>query len=148
MPLTNQSAANLPGEPTVEIQVMTQQGRVPVAVFHIVGDVDTTNYDQLEARAKAEHAAGANNMVMDLEQVGYVSSAGIRALNVMFNLLRTQAPAESDEALSQGIRDGSMHSPHLKLANLNHRVSEALRLAGVDMFLEIHPTVADAVASF
>src|SRR5262249_47816989 len=141
-------APRQPGEAIMEIQVGTEQGRVPVTVFHIVGDVDTTNYDQLEARAGAEHAAGANNIVMDLEQVGYVSSAGIRALNSIFNLLRTTAPAESDEALRQDIRAGTLPLSHLKLAHLSPRVSEALRLAGVDMFLEIHPTVAEAIASY
>ena len=132
----------------MEIQVSDQPGRIPVTVFHIVGDIDTSTYQQLEARAKQAHAAGAANIVLDLSQVGYVSSAGIRAINQIYTLLRTAAPAESDEAVRQGINAGTFKSPHLKLAHLNQRVNEALKTAGVDMFLEFHPDLAAAVASF
>ena len=132
----------------MQIQVSNQPGRVPVTIFHIVGDIDTHTYQALEAQAREAHAAGAKNIVLDLTHVGYVSSAGIRAINVIYSLLRTAAPAESDEAVRQGINAGTYKSPHLKLAYLNQRVSEALRVAGVDMFLEIHPDWQAAVASY
>lgn len=132
----------------MEIQVSNRPGRVPVTVFHIVGDVDTNTYQQLQARAEQAHSAGAGNIVLDLSQVGYVSSAGIRALNHIFQLLRTNAPGESDEAVRLGINAGTFKSPHLKLAHLNRRVSEALKIAGVDMFLEFHPDLDAAIASF
>jgi anti-anti-sigma factor len=132
----------------MEIQVSNQPGRVPVTVFHIVGDIDVNSYQQLQAQAQQAHAAGAANIVLDLSQVGYVSSAGIRAINQIFTLLRTSAPGESDEAVRQGINAGTFKSPHLKLAHLNKRVSEALKTAGVDMFLEFYPDLAAALASF
>jgi anti-anti-sigma factor len=132
----------------MEIRVSNQPGRVPVTVFHIVGDIDTHTYEQLQTQAEQTHAAGAGNIVLDLEQVGYVSSAGIRAINHIFTLLRTQAAAESDEAVRLGINAGTFKSPHLKLARLNHRVTEALRIAGVDMFLEFHPDLETALASY
>ena len=77
-----------------------------------------------------------------------MSSAGVRAINQIFNLLRTDAPDESDAAVRQGINAGTFKSPHLKLASLNPRVSDALKAAGVDMFLEFHPDLAAALASF
>ena len=132
----------------MEIQVSNSPGRGPVAVFTIVGDIDTNTYTQLEAQASQSHAAGAANIVLDLSQVGYVSSAGIRAINQIYNLLRTDAPGESDEAVRLGIAAGTFKSPHLKLVHLSPRVSEALKAAGVDMFLEIHPDLAAALASF
>ena len=132
----------------MEIQVSNQPGQVPVTVFHIVGDIDTNTYAQLEAQAQQAHAAGAANIVLDLAQVRYVSSAGIRAINEIYRLLRTDAPGESDAAVSQGIAAGTFKSPHLKLAQLNPRVHEALKMAGVDMFLEMHPDLAAALASF
>jgi|SRR5579859_1797678 len=132
----------------MEIEVSNETGRVPVTVFHITGDIDTNTYTQLETRAEQAHAAGAANIVLDLSQVRYVSSAGIRAINQIYNLLRTGAPGESDEAVRLGIAAGTFKSPHLKLAHLNPRVSEALKAAGVDMFLEFHPDLAAALASF
>ena len=132
----------------MQIQVSNQPGRVSVTIFHIVGDIDTHTYQELEAQAREAHAAGAKNIVLDLAHVGYVSSAGIRAINVIYNLLRTSAPAESDEAVRQGINAGTFKSPHLKLAHLSPRVSEALKIAGVDMFLDFQPDLDSAVAAF
>ena len=132
----------------MEIRVLSAQGRVPICVFHIVGDVDTNSYQQLEARAQQAHSEGTREIVLDLSEVGYVSSAGIRAINQIYQLLRTGAPGESDEAAREGIRAGTFTSPHLKLANVNQRVSDALKVTGVDMFLEIYPDVASAVDSF
>ena len=70
------------------------------------------------------------------------------AINTIYNLLRTSAPAESDEAVRQGINAGTFKSPHLKLAHLSPRVSEALKIAGVDMFLDFQPDLDSAVAAF
>jgi len=63
-------------------------------------------------------------------------------------LLRGDSAAESPEAMHKGISAGTFKSPHLKLANPNPRVLEVLKMAGFDMFLEIHKNVKDAVASF
>ena len=132
----------------MEIRVLSAQGRVPISVFHIVGDVDTNSYQELEARAQQAHSEGAREIVLDLSEVGYVSSAGIRAINQIYWLLRTSAPGESDEAAREGIRAGTFKSLHLKLANVNQRVSDALKVTGVDMFLDIHPDLASAIDSF
>jgi hypothetical protein len=132
----------------MDIRVLTARGRVPVSVFHIVGDVDTHSYQELEAQAEKAHSDGAREIVFDMSDVGYVSSAGIRAINHIYRLLRTGAPEESDDAVREGIKAGTFKSRHLKLANLNQRVSEALKVAGVDMFLEFHPDLASAVDSF
>ena len=132
----------------MDIRVLTARGRVPVSVFHIAGDIDTHSYQELEAKAEQAQAEGAREIVLDLTDVGYVSSAGIRAINHIYRLMRTGAPEESDEAVREGIKAGTFKSPHLKLANVSQRVSEALKVAGVDMFLEFHPDLASAVDSF
>ena len=132
----------------MEITISQKQGRVPVTVFHIKGDVDTTTYEQLQTQARQAFESGTRDLLLDLTEVPYVSSAGIRALNNVFNLLRTDAPGENDEAINKGLRDGTFRSPHLKLLNPTARVAEVLGMAGVDMFLEMHHDLQAAVASF
>ncbi len=132
----------------MEIRVSTEQGRVPVTVLHLTGDVDANSYEQLQAAGEQAHAAGAHHLLLDLAAVGYISSAGIRAINHLFHLLRTNAPSESDAAIRAGIGAGTFTSAHLKLLNPTKRVAEALKIAGVDMFLEFHHDLAAAVASY
>ena len=132
----------------MNIAVSQQPGRVPVTVFRITGDINTNTYEQLQEQARQAFAAGARNLLLDLSEVPYVSSAGIRALNNTFNLLRTDAPGESAEAMSKGLRDGTFKSPHLKLLNPSSAVLKTLNMAGVDMFLEVHTDFDAAIASF
>jgi hypothetical protein len=130
----------------MDVTVSQVQGRVPVTIFHVAGAV--TNNQELEARAQAAFAGGARNILIDLTEVPYMATAGLRALHAIFTLLRTNTPEESDETTKAGIAAGTFMSPHLKLLNPNAYVQEVLKVSGYDMFLEIHRDVNQAVASF
>jgi anti-anti-sigma factor len=132
----------------MDITISQEQGRFPVTVLHIKGNIDSSSSWQLEARAKAAIAAGAQNLVLDLSGVPYISSAGLRVVNILFNRLLTDSVRESNEAMMRGVAAGTFKSPHLKLLNPSRRVLEVLRLGGFDMFLEIHRNLKQAVASF
>ena len=132
----------------MEIVVSHAQGRVPVTVFRIKGEIDVNSYEQLQAQAQAAVKAGARDVLLDLTDVTYISSAGLRALHHIFTLVRTDSPAESDSALSKGLRDGTWKSPHFKLLNPQPSVLQVLKTTGFDMYLEIHHDLNDATASF
>ena len=124
------------------------QARVPVTVFQISGEINSNSYMQLQLQADAAHAAGMHNLVLDLKNVPYMSSGGLRALHHIFTILRTDTPQESAETMSKGLRDGTFKSPHLKLVSPNAAVHEVLKVSGFDMYLEIHRNLKEALASF
>ena len=132
----------------MEIAVSQEQGRVPVTVLHVQGKIDVNSYEQLQAQAQAAVEAGTRDVLLDLTEVTDISSAGLRALHHIFTLVRTDSPAESDSALSKGLRDGTWKSPHFKLLNPQPSVLEVLKITGFDMYLEIHHNPKEAVASF
>jgi anti-anti-sigma regulatory factor len=131
-----------------EISVSQQQGAVPVTVLHVKGDIDMTTAEQVEKRAREAIGAGARNLLVDLTDVPYMSSAGLRMLHALFERLRGDSPGESSDAIRQGLADGTFKSPHLKLLKPSPRVLEVLKMSGYDMFLEIHKNLNEAVASF
>ena len=130
----------------MDVTVSQAQGQVPVTIFHITGAV-TTN-QELEARAQAAYADGTRNILLDLTEVPYMATAGLRALHAIFALLRADTLEESDATTKAGIAAGTFVSPHVKLLTPNAYVREVLKVAGYDMFLEIHRDVNQAVASF
>jgi anti-anti-sigma regulatory factor len=132
----------------MDIVVSHAQGRVPVTVFRIKGEINMNTYEQLEAEARTAFKAGARDMLLDLSEVTYITSAGLRTINYIFKLLHAELPDASQAAMHQGLRDGTFKSPHLKLLNPQPAVQQALRLAGFDMFLETHASLEEAVASF
>ncbi|HEX7976089.1 MAG TPA: STAS domain-containing protein [Anaerolineales bacterium] len=134
--------------PGMTIRVSSEQGRVPVTVFHVSGDIDGNTYEQFQVQAAQTAESGTHDLLIDLSQVGYVSSAGLRAIHYVFNLLRSNTPEESDEAMRKGLMDGSFKSPHLKLLNPNPAVTTSLKTAGFDMYLAIYHNLKEAVDSY
>jgi anti-anti-sigma regulatory factor len=132
----------------MEITISQVESRAPVTVLRIKGKIDVTTHAQLEQQAREAHAAGMKNLLIDLSEVAYISSAGLQVLHRLFLLLRTDTPAERDEAMWQGIRAGTFKSPHLKLLKPSPGVMEVLTLVGYDTFIEIHDDYLQAIASF
>lgn len=130
----------------IEIAVSQAAGRVPVTILTIKGAI--TSNSEIEQQADAVYAAGARNILLDMTDVPYVATAGLRALHYIYILLRTDAPEENDEAVAAGIRAGTFYSPHLKLLKPSVHVLEALKVAGYDMFLEFYTDRTKAIESF
>jgi hypothetical protein len=130
----------------MDIVVSQRQGRVPVTVFHLKGDL--TGEEPLQTEANMAHEDGARYLALDLGDVPFISSGGLRAIHYVYMLMRRGEPAGSSKTIKEGIAAGTYRSPHLKLVNPNKNALRALSVAGYDMFLEIHPTVDEAVASF
>lgn len=132
----------------MEIMVSQEQGKVPVTVFKVKGNIDSATYQRLAAQARQSFEGGMKYLLLDLSETPYVSSAGIRALNDMILMLRGKSSAEGDQAMSKGIASGAYKSPHIKLLKPNRNVSEVFRLAGMDMLLETYEDYQQAIASF
>jgi anti-anti-sigma factor len=132
----------------MEIVVSQMQGRIPVTVFQLKGEIDVNHFEQLQEEAQKAHDGGVKDIILDLSQVKYISSYGLRALHHIFMMLRTDAANESDEAMMKGLGDGTFMSPHLKLVNPPPTVREVLKTSGFDMFLAVYPNLREAVASF
>ena len=130
------------------LEVTKQQGQIPITIFHLKGSIDASNSDQLEQAATDAYEAGARNMILDLGKVTYMSSAGLRALHSIFDMLRATSMEATGEALDKGLRDGTFKSRHLKLVSPPATVLQVLTTVGFDMFLEIHRNLKDAISSF
>lgn len=113
----------------MDITTSKMQGRVAVTILQVRGQVDSSTYQDFSA---------AEGLLLDLAQVDYMSSAGIRSLNKISLLLRKKFPQERQ----------SPRSSHLKLLNPQDRVFDVLKLSGVDAFFETHINLEKAVASF
>ncbi len=64
----------------MDIEVSQEQGRRPVTVFHIKGEINITTYEQLEQKAREAFNAGTRDLLLDLTEVTFVDSTGLGAL--------------------------------------------------------------------
>jgi anti-anti-sigma factor len=134
----------------MEIKVSTESARVPVTVIHVDGNIDSSNYQQFQAKAEELIRGGAHYILMDLSHAPYVSSAGFRVLHQLFNQLRSLHPSSnlSEEEVKKGISAGTYKSPHLKLLNLSKETRTTFEMSGFDMFIETFDDRKAAIASF
>ena len=132
----------------MDITVSQEQGRVPVTVLHIAGKTDSASANEFEKKAMDVIDGGARHLVLDLSKIPYMSSAGLRVLQEVFNKLREVSTGESDKEMYRKINDGSFKSPHLKLLNPTKEVMEVLKMSGFDMLVSIEHDLKAAVASF
>jgi anti-sigma B factor antagonist len=96
----------------------------------VSGRIDSQTAPQLESTLDDLHQADRYNVVLDMEDVEFVSSAGLRVM------IATQK------------RCKKWNRGELVLANVPERIYETLDLAGFLPLFEIYDNVVDAVGSF
>jgi anti-anti-sigma factor len=132
----------------MNVTVKQEDGRVPVTVVQVAGETDSASANEFEKKVMEVIDAGARYLVLDLSKVPYMSSAGLRVLQQVFDKLRSLSSGESNKEMYRQINDGSFKSPNLKLLNPTKEVMEVLKMSGFDMLISIENDLETAVASF
>lgn len=134
----------------MEIKAFNEKGRVPVTVMHVDGNLDSSTHEAFLEKANELINGGARYILVDLAHAKFITSAGFRAFNELFNKLRALHPDTnlSAEDIKRGISAGTYKSPHLKLLNMSDEARTAFELAGFDLFIETFKDMQTAVASF
>ena len=101
-----------------------------VDVVEIQGRVDSSNASQLEDAFKAITTAGRFRIVVDMEQLEYISSRGLRAL------------------ISTRQETRRWNRGDLRLCNMPTRIKEVFDLAGLTPLFNIYDNAVDAVGSY
>lgn len=100
-----------------------------VTVIEVKGRIDSMNASELGEALSGEIASGKKQIVLDLAQVSYMSSAGLRELVAAYRKV-------------QGM-EGDM-----RIAQPSSRVLDVLEMSGLDTIFQIFPTNAEAVDSY
>ena len=78
----------------MEITTSQIQGRVPVTVLRVQGTVDSSTFQDFTNIMRTAIDGGAEFLLLDLTEVPFMSSAGIRSLNEISMFLRKKFPQE------------------------------------------------------
>lgn len=108
---------------------ITERTENGVTVFVLQGRIDTQGAVEMDEALQNAVAQSKHKMVLDMAEVRYISSAGLRTLA---DILTKNKQAKGD----------------LKLAALNPKVRRVLEIIGFDNFFSIYEAVQDAIADF
>ncbi len=128
------------------------QGNVPVTILAIQGDLDGSNYKDFIELAKSAQQEGINNILIDMSELIFMSSAGLVALLNIAKMLRGEAspdPENGWDALHEIDRErDSGIQEHVKLLNPSPKVLKTLDISGMKQYFEIFTDKESAILSF
>jgi anti-anti-sigma regulatory factor len=136
----------------MNITITKTEPPFPVTIMHLEGKLDGANYESLIEEAATVHAGGAHDLVLDLGQLTYISSAGLSALHQVALLFRGEKDPGQDVGWAAyraiGRDRGSGPQEHVKLLSPSHPVMDVLEMTGFISFFEIFDNLSEALASF
>jgi anti-sigma B factor antagonist len=108
---------------------ITEREQNGVTIFTLEGRVDSEGAVDLDLALQTATSEGTSKMILELSQVRYMNSSGLRTLA---------------DILTQNRKSGG----DLKLVNLHPKVQRVFQIIGFDKFFSIYATVEEALASF
>jgi len=110
------------------------QADVPVTVFRIRGWLDAQSEEQLLEAARVAYDGGARFLLIDMNELDTITSAGIRALQKLYMMY---TPKEDRLKLA-----------HLKLCNAPPQIYNVLGITGFLHNIPMYTSVDDALETF
>jgi anti-anti-sigma factor len=110
------------------------QATVPVTVLHIRGWLDAQSEEQLLAAARTAYEGGARYLLVDMNELDTLTSAGIRAIQKVYQMYTPKAE--------------HMKVSHLKLCNAPPQIYNVLGITGFLHNVPMYESVSAAVEAF
>ena len=118
----------------LQIGVSREDGEKAVTVLRLKGSLDANTQGDLENAAKKAIDSGAQFLLLDMSEVDYLGSAGMRAIHAVTNVLSPDDP--------------SLRSANLKILNPSPAAAKVFKTQGFDAFIDIHGSIDEAIAAF
>lgn len=123
-----------------------------VTVMRLLGDVDSSNYTEVIIRAQEVYDGGARNLLLDLGNVPYVSSAGLMAFHTLARIFSGHSiqGTDSTRPIFRAINPKEDFSAreHIKLLSPQAAVEQVLDVVGLKQFFEVHTDLDAGLKSF
>lgn len=141
----------------LKITISTTGKSDSVTVLQLEGVLDSTNYQSLIDEAQKAYTASSRDLILDLSNLSFISSAGLGALHQVALLFRVKEQAERDESWSDyrwtAFRGNDIDHNHssynnVKLVSPTEEVRGVFDMIGFSSLFEIYTDINQAVASF
>jgi anti-anti-sigma factor len=130
---------------------------IPIVILQLDGTLDGANYKKLIEKGQMLFANGARDLILDLTNLTFISSAGLGALHQVALLFREKKhPGQQESwaayrwAAFRSLDGDHNHQSqeHVKLLSPTKEVREVLDLIGFSSLFEIFTFMPQAVESF
>lgn len=131
----------------MEINVTFHQGKEPIAIMQLKGDINASNFVQISDKAQEIYLNPARNLIIDLSEVPSISSTGLAAIHNIA-LMYSGVPQQVEEHENPDFTHSASARKHVKLLNPQPEVDKVLEAAGWKIFFKVFHDLESALASF
>jgi anti-anti-sigma regulatory factor len=141
----------------MKINITKTEQPIPIVILRLEGILDGASYHRLNEKAQTLFTGGARDLILDLSDLTFISSAGLGALHQVALLFQGKSRPHQDErwagyrwATYRNIkRDHDLrHQAHVKLLSPSKEVREVIDMVGFDSLFEIYAHMPQALDSF
>jgi anti-anti-sigma regulatory factor len=136
----------------MDITVSQEQGRISITIIKVVGQLDGQSYESLISKAREVIEGGSRNLLIDMSELSYISSAGLVSLHTISLMARGESLPDLEQGWSalksmDRSRDGGLQK-NIKLLNPRPEVVSVLDMVGFSAFFEVFTDKQKAIDSF
>jgi len=132
----------------MQVTVSESSGEIPVTIIQAEGIFDSSSVEEFMEPAQAAMDAGATNILIDLTDISFMSSIGIRIINALYYQLHPRESKEQDKEIAQKVREGKYKAAHIKLLCPSENVRRVLEMAAIDQYIEVFDDRERALIAF
>jgi len=136
----------------MEIIISKNQDNPNLSIMQIRGELDGSTYQKFNDEAQKLYDAGARDLLVDMSELTFLSSAGLAALHRTARVFRGEDSSTFEEGWgaihAMGKETDSGIQQHVKLLNPDEKIRNTLDTVGFLAFFEIFTDMDAALASF
>jgi len=133
--------------------IVSQNPDTPgITVLYLRGALDGNSYQNFIDETEKLYQAGARNLILDMSELTFLSSAGLSGLHRAARIYRGDDPSTFEEGWAaihaMGKEREAGFQKQIKLLNPNEKILDVLDTVGFKAFFEIYTDLQPALASF
>ena len=123
------------------------EGRVPVTVLALDGELDASNFEELIDAVRRLYEDGTRQLLIDLSGLRFMASSGLVALHSIVRIMHGEPPPDPEAGWSALNADVGPGQTEVQLCAPQAAVERVLSRTGLDRLFVVHPDRDTALAS-
>jgi len=132
----------------MDVTLTSYDGPPKVTIIRAAGIFDASATEDFMVPTRKAIESGTENILLDLCEVSFMSSIGIRVINAIYFELHPRESKQKDKEIALKVRDGNYKAPHLKILSPQQNVVKVMKMVGIDQYIEIFEDEDQALAAF
>lgn len=131
------------------------EGRVPVTIMRLDGDLDASNFETVIDEGRRLYAEGSRDLLLDLRSVPFMGSSGLVALHSLALIFNGMEPPDPESgwsahhAIAQSVESGLQAHVKVLLPDApDSSLARVMQRTGMDRFIDVRTEEADAIGAF